>query len=81
MASEDTKQIKVVGFYVTVVILALVFAWYKGCQNGCDPNCRDEFIPESSNNSQCTPGAIAEPILEPKKGILCHCRPRGNNGQ
>jgi hypothetical protein len=78
MATEDTKQIKVVGFYLTVVTLALLFAGYKGCEkgcaDGCDPsNCRDEFIPESSNNSQCSPGAVAEVVTEPKRGIICHC--------
>lgn len=74
MATEDTKQIKIVGFYLTIVTLALLFAGYKACDGGCDsPNCRDEFIPESSTNSQCSPGAVAEVVVEPKKGIICHC--------
>lgn len=82
MATEDTKQIKVVGFYVTVVTLALIFAMYKSCDHGCDPNqssCRDEFIPESANNMACAQGAIAEVVTEPKKGILCHCKHAGTS--
>lgn len=79
MASEDTKQIKVVGFYLTVVTLALLFAAYKGCEKGCADgcevgNCRDEFIPESVTTAQCSPGASAEVVTEPKRGILCRCK-------
>ncbi len=74
MATEETKQIKVIGFYLTVVTLAVLFATYKACDSGCDsPNCRDQFIPESSMNSECAPGAVAEVVVEPKKGIICHC--------
>lgn len=80
MATEDTKQIKIVGFYITVVILALFFCMYKSCDHGCDPSqsaCRDEFIPESANNMACAQGAVAEIVTEPKKGILCHCKHNG----
>lgn len=78
MATEETKQIKIIGFYLTVALLALMIVWYKGCQSGCNPNCRDEFIPEKSTNSQCSEGATAEIVTEPQKGILCHCRKKPN---
>ena len=80
MATEETKQIKVIGFYLTIVITALIFAMYKSCDHGCDPNtssCRDEFIPESSSSMSCQQGAVAEIVTEPKKGIMCHCRHGG----
>lgn len=81
MSNEETKQIKVVGFYLTVVAVALIFALYKSCDHGCDPSstsCRDEFIPESANNMACAQGAVAEVVTEPKKGILCHCKHGGS---
>jgi len=75
--SEDTKQIKVVGFYLTIVALALIFAMHKACSGGCEPSassCRDEFISEGATTMACSQGAIAEVVTEPKKGILCHCK-------
>jgi len=81
MSTEETKQIKVVGFYITIVTVALIGALYKNCDHGCDPSissCRDEFIPLPANNMECAFGAVAEVVTEPQKGILCHCKHPGS---